>query len=563
LTVRQSAGLAVAALGVEAVISGLASGDPSRQPLLGRLTAPNLPSETHLLSVLVGLALLALTPRLWRGTRTAVSLTIGGLMALAALNIIKARYGEAAVELSLASLLGLGRGAFPLGCGNRPRLSVVCAAVGAWGLAYCALLVAPLVPGTAGRTLARLLHHSVTHALRSTAAAPRLSEDWLSLIEALIASAALISVLALRSLLRPAPADNRAVEHEYRAARGIVQRYGEDSLSPFVLRPDKALAFAAGGVLSYRVIGGTAIISSDPVAPPGAAPQVLRSFLEQARRHGWQVALWGASDRHLDAYRKLGLRAICVGEEAFVDPRKFTLEGRPVRKLRQSVHRVQRRGWEIVVREGREIDSELEAEIDALESEWRSRQRRLYGFAMGMGPFEAEVKPDDLYVAARSPEGRLGAVMRFAAHHGKLSLDTMRRVGETPNGLNEALVAAALEVAGERGVEEVSLNYAGLGHVVRGQPSQNRAVRAVTRLAMTALGSRFQMQRLVRFNDKFSPEWRPRYLVYESRGGLPRSIVRVLQAEGYVPERRRRRLPRPWHALPGALPGAPQAKGAG
>jgi lysyl-tRNA synthetase, class II len=563
LTVRQSAGLAVAALGVEAVISGLASGDPSRQPLLGRLTAPNLPSETHLLSVLVGLALLALTPRLWRGTRTAVSLTIGGLMALAALNIIKARYGEAAVELSLASLLGLGRGAFPLGCGNRPRLSVVCAAVGAWGLAYCALLVAPLVPGTAGRTLARLLHHSVTHALRSTAAAPRLSEDWLSLIEALIASAALISVLALRSLLRPAPADNRAVEHEYRAARGIVQRYGEDSLSPFVLRPDKALAFAAGGVLSYRVIGGTAIISSDPVAPPGAAPQVLRSFLEQAQRHGWQVALWGASDRHLDAYRKLGLRAICVGEEAFVDPRKFTLEGRPVRKLRQSVHRVQRRGWEIMVREGREIDSELEAEIDAVESEWRSCQRRLYGFAMGMGPFEAEVKPDDLYVAARSPEGRLGAVMRFAAHHGKLSLDTMRRVGETPNGLNEALVAAALEVAGERGVEEVSLNYAGLGHVVRGQPSQNRAVRAVTRLAMTALGSRFQMQRLVRFNDKFSPEWRPRYLVYESRGGLPRSIVRVLQAEGYVPERRRRRLPRPWHTLPGALPGAPQAKGAG
>jgi lysyl-tRNA synthetase class 2 len=563
LTVRQSAALAVAALAVEAVISGLAAADPSRQPLLGRLTPPNLPSETHLLSVVIGLALLALTPRLWRGTRTAVSLTIGGLVALAALNAAKARYGEAAVELSLASLLVLGRGAFPLGCGNRPRLSVVCAAVGAWGLAYCALLVAPLVPGTAEHALARVLHHSVTHTLRIAAAAPRLSEDWLSLIEALIACAALISVLALRSLLRPAPADNRPVEHEYRAAREIVQRYGEDSLSPFVLRPDKALAFAAGGVLSYRVIGGTAIISSDPVAPPGAAPQVLRSFLEQARRHGWQVALWGASDRHLDAYRKLGLRAICVGEEAFVDPRKFTLEGRPVRKLRQSVHRVQRRGWEIVVREGREIDSELEAELDALEAQWRSRQRRLYGFAMGMGPFEAEVKPDDLYVVARSPEGRLGAAMRFAAHRGNLSLDTMRRVGETPNGLNEALVVAALEVAGERGVEEVSLNYAGLGHLVRGEPSQNRVLRGVTRLAMTALGSRFQMQRLVRFNDKFSPEWRPRYLIYESLGGLPRSVVRVLQAEGYLPERRRRRLPRPWHALPRALPGSPQAKSAG
>jgi lysyl-tRNA synthetase class 2 len=530
LTVRQSAALAVATLAVEAVLSGLASDDPSRQPLLGRMTPPDLPSETHVLSVLIGVALLVLTPRLWRGTRTAVSLTVGGLIALAALNVFKARYGEAAVELCLASLLALGRGAFSLGCANRPRLSVVCAAVGAWGLTYCALLLAP---------------------------------DWTSLIEALIACAVVISVLALRSLLRPAPPDDRHVEHEYRAAREIIERYGEDSLSPFILRPDKTLAFGAGGVLSYRVIGGTAIVSSDPVAPGDAAPELLEGFLEHARRHGWQVVLWGASDRHLDAYRKLGLRAIRAGEEAFVDPRLFSLQGRPVRKLRQSVHRVQRRGWEIAVWEGREIGPELEAEIDALETEWRSHQRRLHGFAMGMGAFEAELRPNDLYVVARSPEGGLGGAMRFVSHRGNLSLDTMRRVGETPNGLNEALVARALEAAAERGVEQVSLNYAGLGHIVRGQPSSNPAVRALTRVAMAALGGRFQMERLVRFNDKFSPEWRPRYLVYESRGVLPRAILSVVQAEGYLPERRRPALGPRWRGLPGALPGSPQAKSAG
>ena len=54
---------------------------------------------------------------------------------------------------------------------------------------------------------------------------------------------------------------------------------------------------------------------------------------------------------------------------------------------------------------------------------------------------------------------------------------------------------------------------------------------------MAPLARRFQMERLVRFNEKFSPEWRPRYLVYESRAALPRSVLRVLQAEGYLPER--------------------------
>jgi lysyl-tRNA synthetase class 2 len=553
--------VAVAVLAIEAILSAVAARDPRQPTLLGRLAPAELPSQTHVLSVLVGLALLATTPRLWRGTRTAVSLAMIGLAALAALNAVKGRYDEAAVELLLIALLTAGRGSFPLGCRNRPRLAIVCAAVGTWGLSYCALLAAPIARGHS-HGLVHALHRSVTHALRLAGGPPHVDELWSSLIEVLIACAAAISVLAIRSLLRPAKADNGHVEHDYRAARAIVDAYGEDSLSPFVLRPDKALLFAAGGMLSYRVIRGTAIVSSDPVAPGSTAPQVLEAFLALARRNGWQVAVWGASDRFIDAYRRLGLRAICVGEEAFVDPARFTLEGRAVRKLRQSVHRVQRRGWEIDICDGREIDGELETEIDALEDQWRSQRRRLIGFAMGMGPYETEVRPDDLYVLARSSEGELGAVMRFVSHCGKLSLDTMRRVGATPNGLNEALVCRALTVARERGIRQVSLNYAGLAHLVRSQPARGRVSRWGVRLVMAPLSRRFQMERLVRFNQKFSPQWRPRFLVYESAAGLPRTIARVLQAEGYIPAPGRPRLPRRRLALPNALPRSPHAKGA-
>jgi lysyl-tRNA synthetase class 2 len=500
-------------------------------------------------------------PRLWRGTRTAVALAALGLTALATLNVVKGHWGEAIVELSLAALLTSARRSFPLGCRNRPRVAVVAAAVGAWGLAWCAVRLAPLVRGR-GHGLVHALHHSVTHALR-LATAPHLAGDWASTIDLLIACAAVTSVLAIRSLLRPAAAENHHVGHEYRAARAILDAYGHDSLSPFILRPDKALMFEAGGVISYRVIRGTAIVSSDPVAPPGAAPRVLSAFLALARTRGWQVALWGASERHLEAYRQLGLDAVCVGEEAFVDPQRFTLQGRPVRKLRQSVHRVERRGWEVFVCEGRSVNAALESEIDALDDTWRRAQRRLYGFAMGMGGYEAELRPDDLYVLARSPNGELGAVMRFISHCEKLSLDTMRRVGSTPNGLNEALVCRALAVARERGVTQVSLNYAGLAHLVRGRPAAGRAQRWGAQVLLALLGHRFQMERLVRFNDKFSPEWRPRYLVYESRGALPRTVLRVLQAEGYLPEpghlpslRGRVRVPR-------ALPRAPHAPSAG
>ena len=277
-------------------------------------------------------------------------------MTLTVLSVLRGHYEQASLEAALAVMLVAARSSFPLGCRNRPRLAVVLAALGAWGLAYCALRVAPLVPAHPAHEIERALRHSVAHALRFSAVARR-SDDWTSLIDGLIGCAVLISVLAMRSLLRPAPSDNRHIDHEYRAAKAIVERHGEDSLSPFILRPDKALQFAAGGVLSYRVIRGTAIVSSDPVAPGDQAPAVLASFLDLARARGWQVVVWGASERHLAAYANLGLHAVRAGEEAFVDPLQFTLEGRKVRKLRQSVHRVERRGWEISIREGRTIDT--------------------------------------------------------------------------------------------------------------------------------------------------------------------------------------------------------------
>ncbi len=341
------------------------------------------------------------------------------------------------------------------------------------------------------------------------------------------ADAALVSVAATSELVEPH-------ELQLAAAQDLVDRHGEDSLAPFIVRPDKAFAFAAGGVLAYRVVGRTAVVSGDPVGPPGCAPAVLARFLQDARARHWNVAVYGASATHIDAYADLGLRALCVGEEAVARPHQFTLEGRSVRKLRQSVHRIERRGWEIVACDGIEIDAGTEAEIGQLETAWRGARTRLIGFAMGMGAFEGVVRPSDLYLLARAPDGQLCATMRFIAHRGKLSLDTMRRIGETPNGLNEALVCRALELARTRGIPEVSLNYAGLAHLVRRPVSGSRLKRNFSRALLALLSRRFQMERLVRFNEKFSPEWRPRYLVYQSRHGLPRAVLRTLQAEGYV-----------------------------
>jgi lysyl-tRNA synthetase class 2 len=534
---RRMAAVGVAAAGLEGLFSAATPNLAGRDRLLKHLAPAALPSAAHLLALVAGLALLLLAPRLWRGTKTAASLAVVWLALLALLNIVKGLdYEETLLDVGLLLLVAIGRGAFPLGCRSRPRLAVVCAALGAWALTWCAELFAPLVTDR-GETIKLAYRHTLGHVFAGSLVHPRIDEGWITFVELLAGCAVAASLVVVRSWTAPAREPWEDGEKEHRAARALVWRHGEDSISPFMLRPDKSFHFAAEGVLAYALIGGTAVVSGDPVAPDGRAPEVLASFLSLARRSGWRVVVWGSSDRYLGAYRELGLHVMRVGEEAFVDPAHFTLEGRRVRKLRQSVNRVARHGWKVQAHIGRDLDDTVEREIDGFEARWRAGQERIHGFAMGMGAFDTERWPDDLYLLARSPGGELRAVMRFIEHCGRLSLDTMHRVGETPNGLNEALICRALEIARERGIPEVSLNYAGLGHLVRTGGAGRGAVRLLARVLSAGLGSRFQMAGLVQFDDKFNPEWRPRHLVYQSAAALPVVGLRVLQAEGYLPRR--------------------------
>jgi lysyl-tRNA synthetase class 2 len=493
-------------------------------------------SEAHTLMELLGLTLLALSTRLWRGVRAAVWSAAIGTGLVAVLALIDSDWALAALAAALIAALLLTRDVFTLARDDRPTLRALYAAMAAWALTYGTLVLAAAVSGTLVTAAARVRTDLLPGLVHGVTAHVAAGPHWPVVIDVLIVAAAVTSARAVRTLLRPAGGPNTHTEREHGEARAILSQHGTDSLSPFLLRPDKALLFASGGVLSYRVIDGTAVVSGDPVGPEGVAPSILAEMVELAAQRGWRLALWGASERHLSGYAKLGLRALHAGDEAVVDPARFTLDGRSVRKLRQSVHRVERRGWEISVCDGRELNARLECELDELELKWRATQRRILGFAMSMGVFDAQIGPDDLLVLGRSPDGELRAAMRFAWHRGKLSLDTMRRLPATPNGFNEALVVRALTVARERGVSEVSLNYAGLAHLVRRQTAHGGRRGQLERLLLHMAARRFQMQSLVCFNEKFSPEWRPRFLIYDSRLGLPLTALRVLQAEGYISE---------------------------
>jgi lysyl-tRNA synthetase class 2 len=109
----------------------------------------------------------------------------------------------------------------------------------------------------------------------------------------------------------------------------------------------------------------------------------------------------------------------------------------------------------------------------------------------------------------------------------------MRRDPSTPNGLTEFLVVRAIELLRDRGLEELSLNFAAFAKWM------HSPVRRHERLLgkLIALGNPFfQIESLYRFNAKFFPRWEPRFLVYEGAFGLPRAGIAALWAEGQLPK---------------------------
>jgi lysyl-tRNA synthetase class 2 len=283
------------------------------------------------------------------------------------------------------------------------------------------------------------------------------------------------------------------------------------------------------------------LLSGDPVGPADALPGLLQQVRVFADARGLKLGALGASEGLCPLYGELGLHAIYLGDEAVVELDRFSLEGRPIRKVRQSVTRLSKAGYEAELHELHTLDQPT---IDQAEKvvELGRKGAPERGFSMAMESLQGEHDHETLVVLARDETGAIRGVLHFVPCYGRsaVSLSFMRRDPATPNGLTEFLVVRAIELLRERGVGELSLNFAAFAKWMHSP--EKRHERLLGKLI--ALGNPFfQIESLYRFNAKFFPRWEPRFLVYEGTFGLPRAGIAAMWAEGQLPKPRIRRAP--------------------
>src|SRR5579862_7748095 len=328
---------------------------------------------------------------------------------------------------------------------------------------------------------------------------------------------------------------------ERELARTLVHAWGADTLAPFVLRHDKSYFFAEDrrAFLAYRVVGGVAIVSGDPIGPPAALAELVERFVDYAHTRDWRLAILGASERWLELYRAHGLHALYHGDEAIVETASFSLDGRAIRKVRQSVHRLAKAGYAVRMLKPSEIDAHLRRELTQITESWREGQPER-GFVMSLDALFALGDDDAIFAVGFDAEGHAQGFLHFAIAQAisALSLSSMPRLrASTPNGFNEWLICETIAWARAHGYERVSLNFAPFAALLAPETELGR-LQELQRQALLHLKGRFQLDNLLAFNRKFFPRWERRFIVYERRRDLPRVGIAALAAEAYLPFQR-------------------------
>jgi lysyl-tRNA synthetase class 2 len=538
-------------LGVLTVTSGLMPGQRGRVHTLTQIIPTPASATATAIAVTLGVLLLYLSGGLRRRKRRAWRAAVVVTLVIAASHVLKGLdIEEAAVSLGLLALLIGARDEFHAKgdpttrwLGLRIFLQLLALAV---GLGMALLLV----------NRERIVDHpslatQLRHVLLGLIGVPgplRFTSDRTGdvVTATMLAFGVLIAFATAYLVLRPSEPIALLTPLDELRLRELLARYGRrDSLGYFALRRDKSVVWSPTGksAITYRVVHGVALASGDPIGDPEAWPGAITGFQQLAEEHAWVPAVMGCSETGATVYSRHGMDALELGDEAVIDVSEFTLEGRPMRGVRQAVGRVARAGYTVEVRRARDIPVAEMSELLAVAAAWRGAAVER-GFSMALSRL-GDRNDGDCVVVTAHRDGVLRGLLHFVPWgEDGLSLDLMRRDRAADNGLNELLIVRLIEAAPALGVTRLSLNFAVFRSALeRGERIGAGPVSRVWRSLLVFASRWWQIETLYRFNVKFRPTWEPRFVSFPGTRDLPRVAIAALEAEAFLV------LPRPLKRL--------------
>ena len=286
-----------------------------------------------------------------------------------------------------------------------------------------------------------------------------------------------------------------------RRLRDLLMRYGgQDSLGYFALRRDTRVVWSPTGeaAISYRVRSGVSLACGDPIGDPRDWSAVIDAWLAESHRHAGTPVVFGCGDLAGRAYRRHGLDAVEVGQEAIVEVAEVSLAGRQMRGVRQVAGRIERAGYRCDVAYQHDLPVSILEQAVAAARRWRDGQSAR-GASMDLARIGDRADDGCVFALAWDETGHLRGLLQFVPWGADgLCLDLMRRDRAADAGLIEFMVLTVAHRARGLGIRRLSLNLT--------------AQRPFLDLGPT-------------------PRWRPRYLCLPPTSSVDQGVLEVVSPD--------------------------------
>jgi lysyl-tRNA synthetase, class II len=331
---------------------------------------------------------------------------------------------------------------------------------------------------------------------------------------ALIVLAICGTIYVFYLLFRPHRPGTQTAQEEAEARR-LVEDYGTDSLAYFNTRHDKNKFFyGRDSFIAYRLVGDVAVVSGDPVGPAGEIPEAIDAFREYCLERGWRFTVLGASGNLMPYYEEAGLKGYAMGEETIVSVEDFTLEGRDVRKLRQSVNKLAKAGYTMEFLYTASIPAHMKHDLERISVDWRGGKEET-GFSMGLGRLMSSEDPDCLLAVAYDPEMQPIGFLHFVPMYPRAgySLDVHRSRLDSPGALSEFMIAKTALFLKSEGYRQMSLHF--LAWAQHYRDDRESPGNPFWRAVANVMDHFLPIVSVYGFDKKFNPAWKKRMLLHE------------------------------------------------
>lgn len=301
-----------------------------------------------------------------------------------------------------------------------------------------------------------------------------------------------------------------------------------DSEAALALLGDKRFFMSADGraAVMYAVSGSFWISMGDPIGDRESVPALIWDFCEAADLRGASAAFYEAGGDWLPVYGEAGLKISPVGDEARVDLSEMTgeLEGPKWRKLRPIRKRAAADGISFRVVKGAELDAVM-PRLAEISREWlESVHGGEKGFSLG---FFDEDYMRNFPVAVAEKEGAIFAFCNLwlGGDGSELSVDLMRYGKDAPRDIMTWLFLEVMLWGKARGFRWFRLGMAPLSNL----DPDNSLFERLGGFIYEHGEHFYNFKGLRQYKEKFSPEWRRRYLVYKDTFVLPALVSQLVR----------------------------------